>query len=669
MTASPNESWIDLPTAVKRSGLQAGHITRLCRSKWLAEGRAELRTPPGGGKASWHVREDADERLARVKFAPQIGTDLRQFPETKRREALRRREILKLWEEHLAAAIKLGGFTREAATNHFCERLLIQRNERVSKATLYNWEASYRGEGLMGLVDRRGNAASVKAADPFLEEVKRLYLLPRQLKLTKCHTMASYLASEKGWPIRSYKSCQRMIASLPAGLIYKLRGGEDAFVARGETYIERDYTTLDSNAAWNSDHHQCDVIVNAGGKLVRPWLTVFQDIRSRKIMGWHIYAHDPNTDSILTCFRRAVLDHGVPEALFIDNGKDYDSYVLNGRTKKDRWQERRVHVELDTERTQGLFPQLSIDVRHVWPYHGQSKPVERWFGEFEQHTPVWETYCGRSTAAKPHDLQLQLERGKSPTLETFSEWFGDWLTQFEASHAHSGDGMDGKTPDLVYAECLHTKRTALAELLDLLCLKRVGPLRVGRNGVTWQGLHYGQFDPSLTRMLGDQVMLRIDEREVNSVQAYTLDDRFICLAPANAKVPFMASAQDLRSAVAAKRKDSKLLNEYIDRRPRIADDLPDRIVHAAAARAKAARSETTPPPPPNVMPIRHVLEGQLSTIQRAVEGRSNRIAVGAESMDGRFTYQPRERDPEVADMSFRELMAARKPTTNEGDDE
>jgi transposase InsO family protein len=40
---------------------------------------------------------------------------------------------------------------------------------------------------------------------------------------------------------------------------------------------------------------------------VRPWLTAFQDVRSRKIVGWLVYAHDPNSDVIFTVFRDAVL--------------------------------------------------------------------------------------------------------------------------------------------------------------------------------------------------------------------------------------------------------------------------------------------------------------------------------------------------------------------------
>jgi hypothetical protein len=439
-------AYIDLQTAAKRSGKSVGHLARIAANKWRGEGKAELRRPDTGGKPTWFVREDADPALVSVKLPHQIGVDLRQFTQVQRDEAFRRRDLLNAWDEFCKHSFAIG-FDRVRATNTFVERQVIEGN-KIGRATLYNWQKMYRAGGVAALVDGRGLTEKDEGkADPYLAEVQRYYLNATQPKLTRCMEWADLSAREQGWTRRNYKRCQRHIATLPAALVIKMRGGEDAYVAKAETYIERDYTTLASNGAWNADHHQFDVIVNlGGGKLGRPWLSVFQDIRSRKIMGWSIIAHDPNTDVILSTFRSAVKQHGVPEMLFIDNGKDYDSYALNGRTKADRWSKKTVRVELDANRSAGLFPQLGIDVRHVWPYHGQSKPVERWFGTLETHTVCWPTYCGRATHAKPHDLQLQLERGKAPALGDFTTWFADWLTAHEAAIPTRGTAWTDRRP-------------------------------------------------------------------------------------------------------------------------------------------------------------------------------------------------------------------------------
>ena len=666
-------AFIDLETAVKRSGRSAGHLSRQCRAKWAAAGQAELRKPAGGGKAAWHVREDADPAFARVKSADQVGTDLRPFTEDQRNGAIRRRRILAEWDAFCvhAAAMK---FDRDRATNTFVERKLIDDDERVSRTQLYEWAEKYRTGGLAALVDGRGGGRAAAAADPFLDEVRRLYLSPRRPKLTLCHELAVHKAREQGWTVRSYKTCQRAVARVESAVVFKMRGGEEAYVNRAEPYLERDYTTLASNEVWCSDHHQFDVVVRDGDRHVRPWLTAFQDVRSRKIVARDVYAHDPNSDAIFSVFRRAVLAHGVPAGLLIDNGKDYDCAALNGRTKKDRWARRKVRVDIDPDRAAGLFGELGVAVQHAQPYHGQSKPIERWFGTVETKTVVWPTYCGNAPTAKPEDLQLQIERGNAPTLADFAAWFDAWVVEFNAGHAHQGQGMDGRTPDQVYAANLQTVRTAPAGLLDLLCLKRVDGVKVQQNGVTVDGLRYGQFEPALQRLLGQQVNLRVDERDVSRVQVYDAAGRFVCLAPSNVAVPFNASRQDLRQAMGDKRRSRQLLKEYQQRRPRMADDLPETLLRRAAERSAAARAADGPPPPgPNIRPVRHALESQLDAVQRASEAAAGRQAVGAESvpLPGRFLYGQTgqggaaDAGPAPAGPSFRSLMGGQGEDAHE----
>ncbi len=657
--------YIDLETAAKRSGRVVGHLSRQCRDKWAAAGLAEQRKPASGGKPTWYVREDADPTFARVKRADQVGTDLRQFSEAQRKAALRKRRILAEWDTFCGHALAMG-YDRGRATNTFIERLLIDSNERVSRTQLYEWADRYRAGGPAALVDRRGcKPKDDDAPDPFLAEVVRLYLSTHKPKLAVCREMTLHKAAQHGWTARNYKACYRAVQAIPAAVVYKMRHGEEAYVNNAEPYHERDYTTLESNEVWCSDHHQFDVVVRDGGRHLRPWVTAFEDMRSRKVVGWHVYAHDPNSDAIFSVFRRAVIDHGIPQGLLIDNGKDYDCYALNGRTKRDRWTKHKVRVELDPEKASGLFGELGIAVGHALPYHGQSKPIERWFGTVETKTVVWPTYCGNSPAEKPEDLQLAIERGKAPTLADFAAWFDAWVVEFNAGHSHSGQGMDGQTPNQVYAANLHRVRTARVELLDLLCLKKVGPVKVGQNGVTYNGLRYGQHVLAIQRMLGQQVTLRVDERDVTRVQVYAADGRFVCIAQSNDQLPFKTAAQDLRAASAAKRKSRELLKEYKEARPRLADDLPELILQQAAARAAAARAEasTVPPPPgPNISPFRHALEEQLDAVQRASESASSRQAVGAESapLPGRFLYgqTPAATDagPAPAAASFRSLM-------------
>jgi putative transposase len=667
-----SQMFISLDEASRRSGLNVGFIRRMCSdAKRMAEGTllsrglAKLEAPAAGGKACWWVREDADARFARVKFAAQIGTDLSAFTAPQRKKILYRKGILTRWEEAVAAAFTLG-FNRDAATNRFLKQLSDGGEAKISRATLYNWDRDYRMGGLAGLADERcgkSRGESKDDPDPFLGEVQRLYLSLRKPKLTVCHEMACLKAAELGWAIRTYKTCQRHVEKVPAAVVLKLRHGEEAYVNHAEPFLEGDYSTLESNELWNADHHPFDVLVKVSERLdgssgemvvrhVRPWLTAFQDVRSRKIVGWKVYAHDPNSDAVLSVFRAAVKENGVPRKLLIDNGKDFDCLDLNGRTKKDRWRRRKVHVEL-SEHARGVWPALGIEIQHAKPYHGQSKPVERWFGFVETRTVCWPTYTGNSTANKPEDLQLQLERGNAPTLEDFSTWFDDWVIAYNAGHQHQGDSMDGKTPDVVFAEQLATKRTCDARLLDILCLRRIdktssgAPLRIGQNGIAYKGLRYGQY--ALAGRLGEAVILRVDDEDLSEVLVFDADDKFICVAPCNVRVPKNATAQVLREAHASKRRDRKIFSDYTDRRPRMAEDLPERMLRAARAKARPAVSNL---PPPSISPVRHPLEAQLDRIQTAID-RPKKIAVGAESLtprpQGGFSFTPSQAPADVDD--------------------
>jgi hypothetical protein len=117
--------WLDMAEAARRSGRSVGHLTRQCRSAWLAKGLAR-QAKRGPGKPVWEVHETADPALAPVKFPEQIGTGPAPPQPTARARAtaIERRRILVRWEEAVAAAIKLG-FDRDAGTGRFLQQLLI----------------------------------------------------------------------------------------------------------------------------------------------------------------------------------------------------------------------------------------------------------------------------------------------------------------------------------------------------------------------------------------------------------------------------------------------------------------------------------------------------------------------------------------------------------------
>lgn len=681
--------WIDVPEAARRGGWNEGHVGRLCRSSWSARGLARLEKPEDGGKPRWLVYETADVRLARVKTAAVLSAafDPTCLTEAQRRALEDRLRLVRRWEQELAAGATLD-LTEAKVTGNFLNRLLIDENRTLSRATLYNWLAGYRRQGVGGLVDKRwlppsrgegGGEGRGEGAggDPFIDFVKRLYLDARRRTLRRCHIAAEEKALEAGWTPRSYKACQRAMADLPRAVVTRFREGEKAFEDRHEPAIRRDYSTIGSDDVWCGDHHDFDVMVEHDGKFVRPTVTAWQDVRSRKVLGWKVFAHAPNADTILAAFEIAAKTHGgVPGRVYVDNGKDYRSSALQGN---------------DKTRVEGAFTILGVEAQHCWIYHGQSKPIERNFRTIcDQFAREFDTYCGNKPGNRPEDLQRNLKGGKAPTLDEFAQAFTAYVADDYNTAPHTGDAMEGKAPDVVYAEQNAGKRPVLDEVLDFACMPRFCPVvkrrgagggehrgvLIGKQGVTYRGLYFGAFDPDVQRLHGQRVQLAVNNDDLSSVLVLSLEGRLLCRAKANTKLGWNATTEDLRAAVAEKKKLRRTLREYVDQRPRMADDVQELTQRAASRRRSSidAAAKHDPLPP---APLRHHRTGvdeQLPAIRRALEPARFRDAVGAESaplpaMPSRFTYgqaaASEDATPAAASPSFRELMASQAPSSEE----
>jgi len=632
-SSSPAAAWLELDAAAALSGKSVGHLRRLCGDRWMSEGKARL-LQEQGIKPRWQVRADADDAFtpSTLSIQPAISAavveGLRAIPAAARTKAQEKARILAEWDQSLTAGTKLG-MNRDQATAIFLQRM-DHAGTKVSRTQLYEWQREAKSEGLLGLVDgRSAKNPVVKSDDPFLAEILRYWLCQGKRKFTTCYEMALLAAQQKGWTITGERNARRHVdayAREKPALVLLLRFGEKAFEDNAMPFTDRDYSALAANDIWNADHHEFDVMVKVGERLNpktgeiesihrRPWLTAWQDLASRKIVGWVIRAADPNTDVILDAFRRACLSHGVPVRAYTDNGKDFDSYAFTGLTKAERWQRRKVKVSHDLEQLGGIYAALGINHMHALPFHGQSKPIERWFRTVEDSFGrSFETYCGSSPAERPEDLYDfrgrpgKLSRGLAPTLEEFTAGFTEWLEVGYHQRIHTGDAMDC-TPAFAWENKLQTKRTTTTEVLDLLIRRRL-ERKVGQNGVDYKGLWYGQ--GALSRYLGQTVFIRIDERDSSKVTVWTPDDKFICDAPCNRRLPPNASMAAVAEAQAIKARQRKDLRAGQQARLRIAEDIPDTMRRAAAARNQAAASPTSPIDPPSIAPIRTDLESHLT---------------------------------------------------------
>ena len=296
----------------------------------------------------------------------------------------------------------------------------------------------------------------------------------------------------------------------------------------------RDYDRLESGDLLVADGHVLNfqVLDPETQRPKRMMLILFADFKSMYPLGWEIMATE-NTDAISMALRRAILRLGrIPTAVYIDNGRAFKGkYFIN----KNPGEELRP-----------LYQRLGVKHIIAWAYHGQSKPVERFFkifGELERLAP---SYTGTSIENKPvhmnrgEKLRIRLHEkvtgGAIPTLEEAHRAVAAWFDKFVNRRKGRNSHLAGKTP----AELMVPGPGVDPVLLRCLMMKTETRL-IQSNGVNLGGKNSWYYAPELYGRR-HHVYCRYDSLNPDSVLVYDAKtEEFICEAFKMGKVHPMAS--------------------------------------------------------------------------------------------------------------------------------
>lgn len=443
----------------------------------------------------------------------------------------------------------------------------IAKKRKVSLRTLYRKMEAYQKEGILGLVND-----NYRTPGDGLEEKKRRAVRPEQVKFIKALALkwpppeGTFIYEElekvsikKGWSMPSQQTVYRVIKDIRHTQKVMAQEGEKAYEAKCMPKVKRDYGQLLPMQEIVGDGHDFDIIISHEGRMVRPQLSAWEDLHSRKIVGWCITLQ-ANSESIGMALYHAITTHGLPGALYTDNGKDYLSHYI-----------------------EDICERMDIGIRNCIPKTPRSKMIESLFKtvclKFSKRQPG---YCSGDPKKRPPDYHKQLKKlhkeGKLLTLEELVRLFAEWVEWYNNVHIHS-ELRD--TPANVFANTEHFRPGKVnPDEIAVLMMKRER-VKVHDGYIVLFGREYWSHNVDLGRIVGEYVQVWYDFQNMGEVLVWY---RGKCIGTAvNRKALLhgedrVALAREMKEARRAKKAVKQDIAGYADG---IEDILPEDIVKKA----------------------------------------------------------------------------------------
>jgi len=588
--------WCPLNEAAELLGRNADALGRECRTKLVRLHLANKATPAGGGAAQWFVARRYDPRLM-----PGRAGEKHQLPDL---DGYSKRQI----DDAFARVQCVESFRDARATwpgnqSDWLPRLVKQLKAehpglKISEKSLRRWYKAYQQPAdLDKLIDSRGGNRRGEADPACWKAFKHLYLDQNRPSVSACWRQVDEYARREGLRWLTESACRSQLDKrIPPEQAARFREPK-TYRDKFAPYTEYDPQKYQAGERWYGDHCVLDLMCWSGEgeqrKVIRPWITAWIDWRTRRIVGWHL-SDAPNSQTILSAFRMGMLDeanHGGPSIVWIDNGKDFDSYVFHGRTKRDRKREQRERmlrkdrfikremgrlakieggVRVNEKRAAGVFGLLDIDPHFANPYNHKGKGrIERWFGTLHAlFDKRFKTYCGPTIDQKPEDLEKVLKKQPHniPTFETVKNELEAFIAQYNAT-VKNRKGAEGLSPDQAMATLPHTKRpSADPEALRRCLAMWHRPVKVTRNGVTLKvgtvSYTYGSHDPALRPLKGTKQAVHVsyDPNDMRQCEVYDENMRHICTAQLNHRAGYTNTKlahKDVQKTKAERRRRNK----------------------------------------------------------------------------------------------------------------
>ncbi len=499
---------------------------------------------------------------------PQITLTLEEMSEDERRQVAFWKKTLEEWR-----TFRNRDCCKAEADRIFVARISEQYPEmHFSVRILQRQDKAWREQGEAALIDRRGKHDNHKKAIP--NEVFAIftsyYLDESRRSVRKCMDLTeSYLKHEHKeslLPLASPQTFTReILRSIPPAAMVLCREGMKACTDKMLPYIHRTYDDLASNDVWVCDNHTFDVFINDGEheKPIRVYLTAFQDVRSRKFVGWYVTLN-PSSTATLIALRRGIERYGIPKRILSDNGREFLTFDIGGRGfRKSRKLSREEH-EIPT-----ILQNLGIEFTTAMVKNARAKIIERAFLDVKNgFSKMFEGYTGGTITERPERLKKTGKDADNFTLlPEFITYVDKYIEGIFNRHKHYGVGMDGRTPDQVYAECLMERTVATTEQLNLMMLRNTRMQKVTRDGVyitlCGQKVPFNSGELNFYH-INRKVYVRYNPDDLQEVRVYDDQDRFLCTAQQTEALGYFADKAELAEKIKENRKYMRAVQTWKD---------------------------------------------------------------------------------------------------------